>query len=113
MASSWQGRYLTDPEEKMEGLKIITDNIIKGRWEEVPVGSENELKATMVVKFIIEKASVKIRNGGPQGDEDKDNAVWSGHIPLTLRAEQPVFDVKFGEPLPMCNSVKNYWNNNQ
>lgn len=83
-------------EERMSGLKIITDNIIQGRWDEVPVGSESELKATMVLKFRIEQVSAKVRSGGPQGDEDKTNDVWSGHIPLALKALEPVPDEKFG-----------------
>ena len=98
-----------DENERLEGLKIITENIIKGRWGEVPVGAENELKATMVVKFTIEKASAKIRNDGPKGDEEKTNMVWSGHIPLVTKALEPVFDKKFGDTLDLSVSVKNYW----
>ena len=45
---------ISDEKERMDALKIITDNIIKGRWEEVPVGSDNELKATMLIKIKIE-----------------------------------------------------------
>lgn len=98
-----------DEQERMEGLKIITEHIIKGRWDEVPVGSENELKATMVIKFTIERASAKIRNEGPKGDEEKTNEVWSGHIPLVMKALTPVPDEKFGSSYPVCESVKNYY----
>ena len=97
----------------MEGLKIITDHIIKGRWDEVPVGSENELKATIVVKFNIDRASAKIRNEAPKGDEEKTNVIWSGHIPLVMKAINPVLDDKFGVNLEMSDSVKNYWEKNK
>jgi len=60
-----KAELVTDDNDRMEGLKIITENIIKGRWNEVSVGSQNELKATMVVKFTIDKVSAKIRDGGP------------------------------------------------
>lgn len=100
---------VNDHDERMEGLKIITENIISGRWDEVPVGSESQLKATMVVKFTIESASAKIRAGAPEGDEEITNEVWSGHIPLSLTASQPVPDKKFGSRLEMTESVTKFW----
>jgi uncharacterized protein len=98
-----------EEQERMEGLKIITENIIKGRWDEVPVGTEQQLKATMLIKFTIESASAKIRNGGPMGDEDIRNEAWSGHIPLSLKASEPIPDSKFGITYPMSDSVAQYW----
>lgn len=96
---------VTDDTEKIECLKLITENIIRGRTEEVLLGTLNQLKATMVVKFSIDKASAKVRHGGPKGDEDNLNEVWSGHIPLRQFASQPVFDAKFGDALPLTKSV--------
>lgn len=96
---------LTDEAERMEGLKIITDNIIKGRWDEVPVGTEQELKATMIIKFTIESASAKIRAVGPMGDEDTNVDVWSGVVPLALTASAPVADEKFDTNFPVTESV--------
>jgi nitroimidazol reductase NimA-like FMN-containing flavoprotein (pyridoxamine 5'-phosphate oxidase superfamily) len=100
---------VTDEEERIEGLRVITEQIIPGRWDEVPVGSPTELKATMVVKFTIETASVKIRDCGPQGDEDKPSDIWSGHIPLQLKALEPVTDLKFGNEPALSASVENFW----
>jgi len=94
-------------------MKIITENIVKGRWDEVALGDENQLKATMVIKFTIEKASAKIRNEGPAGDEDLKDVVWSGHIPLALKAMQPILDDKFGIALEMSDSVRNYYEHNK
>ncbi len=102
-----------DENERIEGMKVITENIIKGRWDEVALGTESQLKATMVIKFSIEKASAKIRNEGPVGDDDILDEVWSGHIPLVLKAQLPVQDSKFGIELEMSNSVKNYYENNK
>ncbi|HRH03676.1 MAG TPA: pyridoxamine 5'-phosphate oxidase family protein [Bacteroidia bacterium] len=98
-----------DEEERMDGLKSITENIVKGRWNEVEVGDENQLKATMIIKFTIDSASAKIRNEGPVGDDSILNEVWSGHIPLALKAAQPIQDKKFGVVLEMSKSVKNYY----
>jgi nitroimidazol reductase NimA-like FMN-containing flavoprotein (pyridoxamine 5'-phosphate oxidase superfamily) len=102
-----------DEHERIEGMKIITENIIKGRWDEVALGTESQLKATMVIKFNIEKASAKIRNEGPAGDDDILEEVWSGHIPLAMKAQLPIQDNKFGVELEMSNSVKNYFEKNK
>jgi hypothetical protein len=98
--------------ERIDGMKIITENIIKGRWDEVAIGTESQLKATMVIKFNIEKASAKIRNEGPVGDDDIHDEVWSGHIPLAMKAQLPIQDSKFGKDLELSNSVKIYLKNN-
>ncbi|MBK9478925.1 MAG: pyridoxamine 5'-phosphate oxidase family protein [Bacteroidetes bacterium] len=98
-----------DEKERMDGLKSITENIVKGRWSEVEVGDENQLKATMIIKFTIDKASAKIRNEGPIGDDSILNEVWSGHIPLVMKADEPLQDKKFGVVLEMSESVKNYY----
>jgi uncharacterized protein len=108
-----KGVLVTDEQERMEGLKIITDNIIKGRWDEVPVGTEQELKATMVIKFTIESASAKIRYGGPLGDEEMGNEVWSGVIPLSMKADNPIPDEKFSGNVTETASVKNFVNRNK
>ena len=102
-----------DEQEKMEGLKLICDQIIKGRSEEVLLGLPKEINATMVLRFDCESASVKIRTGGPAGDESISNSIWSGHIPLKLKAETPITDTKFSELAELSPSVKNYLTLNQ
>ncbi len=96
-------------DERLHGMKVITENIVKGRWDEVSVGYETQLKATMVLKFTIESASAKTRNEGPMGDDELTDLVWSGHIPLVLKALEPIQDDKFGVALEMSNSVKTYF----
>lgn len=108
-----KAEQIFDYDERIEALKIITDNIIKGRWSEVPIGEENKVEATMVVKIKIASASAKIRSGAPQGDENKTNVVWSGEIPLMIKAAEPVQDLKFGVTLDMTKSVKTFWEEHQ
>ncbi len=100
-------------EERLFGLKIMTENVLPGRWDEVNLGTQNELKATMVIKFKIDTASAKVRNEGPAGDDDQPQEVWSGHIPLVTKALEPILDPKFGIELPMTASVKSYWEKNR
>jgi len=102
-----KAELVENEEEWMKGLEAITENIIPNRWNEVKLGSENELKATMVVKMKIEKASAKIRDCGPQGDEnDGEIESWSGHIPLKIKALDPITDDKFDKTYEFSQSVK-------
>lgn len=48
-------------------MKIISENLVNGRWDEVDMGTEAQLKATMVIKFTIESASAKMRSRRPDG----------------------------------------------
>lgn len=98
-----------DEVERMKALEIITDNVVQGRWKDVPVGNGSQLKATMVAKFTIDRASVKIQSGGPLGGQNLSKKVWSGEIPLKHVAYIPVKDKKFEEDLPMSKSVAEYW----
>jgi len=97
---------LTSDEERMEGLRIITEHITPGRWDEVELGDENEVRATMVVRMDIVEASVKVREGEPMGDEKEEEKVWSGVIPFSLLAESPIPDSKNKRGLPETGSVK-------
>lgn len=104
---------LEDENERIQGMKIITENIVAGRWDEVELGNESQLKATMVIKFRIERASAKIRNEGPLGDDEIKEEVWSGQIPIAMKALQPIQDNKFGVELEMSDSVKMYYEKNK
>jgi uncharacterized protein len=96
-------RKLTDPEAKNEALRIVSENVIRGRWDDVRPPTAHELKATTVLEFQIDEASAKVRTGGPVDDEeDYEMSVWAGVIPLTLDAHTPIPDerLKPNTPLP-------------
>lgn len=79
--------------EKTEALRVISEQIIRGRWEHVRKPSAQELKATAVLALLIKEASAKIRTGPPV-DEEEDYTldVWAGVLPLELKAAEPVPD---------------------
>jgi len=104
---------IDDDQEKIQGMKIISENVVKGRTDEVEIGTESQLNATMVIKFTIESASAKMRSEGPMGDDDILDKVWSGVIPLTIKALEPIQDQKFGTALDMSKSVKQYYEKNR
>lgn len=78
-----KGELIDDPEKKMAALKIFTEKLIPGRWDDARPPSPTEAKATHIVRIPIESASAKVRVG-PPGDDDKDYAldVWAGVLPM-------------------------------
>ena len=85
-------RIVTGEDERLAGLRAVTEQLIPGRWYAVRAPSRKELAATSVLAVPLDEASVKVRTG-PPGDEpeDLDLPVWAGVVPMTIG---------FGEPEP-------------
>jgi nitroimidazol reductase NimA-like FMN-containing flavoprotein (pyridoxamine 5'-phosphate oxidase superfamily) len=85
-------RLVTDADERMEALRVITEHLTPGQWSYARRPSSKELAATSVLAVPLTEASVKVRAGGPS-DETEDYAtdVWAGVVPVTM---------SFGEPEP-------------
>ena len=80
-------RKIDDVARKTHALRVVSENVIAGRWRDVRGPTENELKATTVLEFSIEEASAKVRTGPPLDDEeDYALPVWAGVLPLKLEA---------------------------
>jgi nitroimidazol reductase NimA-like FMN-containing flavoprotein (pyridoxamine 5'-phosphate oxidase superfamily) len=75
-----------DTETKREALRIISEQIVPGRWDDVRQPNDQELKATTVLSFPIDEASAKVRTGPPADDEeDYGLDIWAGVLPLSLQ----------------------------
>ncbi len=85
------GAEVTDETQRNEILRLMTDKVMHGRWEDARQPNPQELKATCVAAVKIDSASAKIRTGDPVDDaEDLQLPVWSGVIPLTQVALPPI-----------------------
>ena len=80
-----------DGEEKLRGLRAITEHMVRGRWEDVRPPTEQELKATSVLRLEIDEASAKVRQGFTidEGD-DLSLPYWAGVVPFALVAGNPI-----------------------
>lgn len=102
-----KAQLIEDKEEKEAALKAVSDHIIAGRWEEVRLTKDKELKATHVFKIPIEEASAKIRTGGPNDDkEDYELDIWAGVVPIKKVYQTPIPDPLNKEGVEMSESVK-------
>jgi uncharacterized protein len=98
-----------DPAEKLEALRAVSDQIIAGRWDEVRLPTDQELKATTVLKLALNEASAKIRTGPPKDDEeDYTLPIWAGVLPLHTNPGEPLVDPAMKVTAEIPKSVKNY-----
>ncbi|MEN2975932.1 pyridoxamine 5'-phosphate oxidase family protein [Tistrella bauzanensis] len=88
------GRFepVDDPVAKAAALDAFMRHVVPGRDPHEPrPGSDQELKATHVLRIALDEVSVKWR-AGPPGDQpqDMDRPVWAGVVPLALTAGTPI-----------------------
>ena len=64
--------------------------------------TEHEIRQTQVLRLPLDHASVKVREGGIDDapDDGEDHAVWSGVVPLALRAGAPTTSAATDAPVP-------------
>lgn len=77
--------------DALEALRVLSEQLMPGRWAEVREPTARELAATLVLRLPLDEASVKVRAAGatthPQDGEDRE--VWAGVLPLALHAGAP------------------------
>ena len=98
-----RARLVADEAEKMEALRVITDHIVPGRWDEVRGPNELEMKQTVVLALPLEEVAAKVRVG-PPADDEEDYAlpVWAGIVPIHTQLGEAVAD---GRVLPEVKTV--------
>ena len=56
---------------EVDALKVVTEHLVPGRWDDARQPTAKELKATMTLSLSLEESSVKISEGPPE-DLDED-----------------------------------------
>jgi len=77
--------------EKEEAMRVVSEHLMPGRWDEVRDMTRRELAATLVLRLPLDEASVKVRAHGASeaADDGEDRTVWAGVLPLRLTASAP------------------------
>ncbi|TLP56367.1 pyridoxamine 5'-phosphate oxidase family protein [Microbispora triticiradicis] len=95
-------RLVDDPEERLAGLRAITEQLAPGQWDVVRPPDRKEMAATAVLALPLEEASVKVRQGPPKDDEeDYDLPVWAGVLPLAVSWGVPEPDPRLTPGIPV------------
>ncbi|MEV4944197.1 pyridoxamine 5'-phosphate oxidase family protein [Streptomyces sp. NPDC053755] len=87
-------RTVTDPEEKLRGLRALTEQCTPGQWEYARQPSRKELAATALVALDLDEASVKTASGPPDDGDgpDAELGLWAGVLPVVTTLGAPVAD---------------------
>ncbi len=98
-----------DKDKQLHALKVLSEHIIPGQWEQARQPTPQEVKVTTVLSFPIEEGSAKIRSGEPN-DDTKDYAlpIWAGQIPLKLTPGVPIPDSKLSPEIAIPDQIANY-----
>ena len=104
-------RLVEEPDRKLRALKVISDQVLEGRWEEVREPNDKELGATKVLELKIEEGSAKIRSEGVGDDKaDYELDVWAGLVPIHRSYGMALPDEKLKRGLDLPLSVKRIQN---
>lgn len=103
------GIEIQDREEKLTALRLLSEHIVPGRWNEARQPNEKELKATTIIRLPIQEFSAKVREG-PVIDDEEDYAfpVWAGVLPLNLVTGDPTSDARLAEGIEVPEYIRNY-----
>jgi nitroimidazol reductase NimA-like FMN-containing flavoprotein (pyridoxamine 5'-phosphate oxidase superfamily) len=102
-------RLVNEPEEKMEALRLFTEHIMKGRWNQIRWPNEQEMKGTTVLALPLEEVSAKVRTGGPIDDEeDYALPIWAGVLPLPVIPAAPIPDARLAGGIAVPENVAKY-----
>lgn len=89
---------LESDDDKLHGMRVISEHTIPGRWDELRDSLQKEIKMTGVIALEIESASAKVSAGMPEDeDEDYNIPIWAGVLPLnsaftTLQADERLLE---------------------
>ena len=100
---------ITDPNEKLEALRLLSEHILPGRWAESRFPNEKELKATLALRLPIEEFSAKVRQG-PVIDDEEDYSfrTWAGVLPFNTVPGSPIRDERCDPSIPEPEYVAHY-----
>jgi uncharacterized protein len=97
---------LVRPEDKEYALRVISEHLAPGRWDEVRPPTPVELKQTSVLRLAIDEASAKVRTGPPIDDEDDLTLpVWAGVLPCSTTWGEALDAPDLGQRLMPSPSV--------
>lgn len=97
---------LSDDDE-LDALRVITEHLLPGRWQDCRHPSPKERAATMTLSLPIREWSLKISNADPDDaaedvTDERFSRVWAGVVPMqeTFGAPRRSGDCPADVPLP-------------
>ncbi|MGI9613246.1 MAG: pyridoxamine 5'-phosphate oxidase family protein [Acidimicrobiales bacterium] len=96
-------------EEKASILDALVERLTPGRLPFLREMTEQEVKATSVLRMPLTEASAKVRTGPPGDDEeDYDLPIWAGVVPVQTVFGEPETDPAMRMDVAVPEHVKNF-----
>jgi nitroimidazol reductase NimA-like FMN-containing flavoprotein (pyridoxamine 5'-phosphate oxidase superfamily) len=101
---------IEDPDEKLAALHAFSEQVLPKRWDDCRPPTDQELKATSILRLPLTEASAKISAGPPEDGEGPDGEldVWAGNLPLIVRPGTPIPDPALRPGIPVPDYVAGY-----
>jgi uncharacterized protein len=94
---------------KRHALQVFVDRLATGLWDYARKPTEQEWKATKVLRMRLDEVSAKVSDALPDEDpEDIASDLWAGSVGLRLVQLSPVADPKLAEGIEMPDFIKNF-----
>ncbi|PXY27055.1 pyridoxamine 5'-phosphate oxidase family protein [Prauserella muralis] len=87
-----RARLVEDSDERLHGLRVVSDHLSPGSWEHAREPNAKELASVVVLALDLAEASVKIRAGEPSEEPEdlEGNPAWAGVLPIRTVFDAPV-----------------------
>lgn len=90
-----KGELLESQEDKYDAFKALTEKMVPNSWDYLKPMSKKEVDKTTGIRFSLEEASAKIRQGDPSHEEhEMDLPIWTGLIPIKPLRQAPIPDAR-------------------
>ena len=94
---------------KRSALERFTDDLAPGLWDHARTPTEQEWKATKIIRLKIREASAKVRTGPPIDDDDDYKLdAWAGVVPIKLVQQAVEPDPKLRSGIPMPRHIRDF-----
>ncbi len=94
---------------KRHALEVFTDRLAPGLWDYARVPTDQEWKASKVIRMRLEEVSAKVADDLPQEEpEDYASDRWAGSVDLRLVQLPPVPDPKLKDGIEMPDFVRTF-----
>jgi uncharacterized protein len=94
---------------KRQALQVFVDRLAPGLWDYARKPTDQEWKATKLIRMRLDEVSAKVSDGLP--DEDADDLasnLWAGSISLQMVQRPPVPDPKLRKDIEIPSFVKEF-----
>lgn len=100
------GEIVEEEGLKYAAFKNLTEKMVPGSWEYLKPMSKKEMDKTIAVRFSLEEASAKMRQGMPAHEaSEMDLPIWTGLVPIGSVRQQPVPD-EHGAKIPLPEHLR-------